>query len=78
MSSCILKRFILKRLNKLLEDGEDKIQKARENVVLWTSRAKAVCAALESLSAKLEDNKVTPEELEAAVAEIQELIAGWK
>lgn len=41
-------------------------------------RAKAVCRALESLSAKLEDNQVTPDELEAAVTEIQELVAGWK
>ena len=76
--NCFLKSFITKKLNKLLEDGEDKIQKARENVALWTGRTEKICAALKSLSAKLEDNKVTPEELEAAVAEIQELIAGWK
>lgn len=78
MSSCILKRFVLKRLNGLLDAKKDGVEKARAQVALWTSRTKAVCAALESLSAKLEDNQVTPEELEAAVAELKALVENWK
>lgn len=76
--NCFLKGFITKKLNKLLDAKKDGVEKARAQVALWTSRTKAVCAALESLSAKLEDSKLDPDELEAAVTEIQELIAGWK
>lgn len=76
--NCFLKGFITKKLNKLLDAQKDGVEKARAQVALWTSRTKAVCAALESLSAKLEDNRLDPDELEAAVTEIQELIAGWK
>lgn len=76
--NCFLKGFISRRLNKLLEGGEGKIQKARESVAVWTGRAEKICAALKSLSAKLEDNKLDPEELEAAVAEIKALVESWK
>lgn len=76
--NCFLKSFITKKLNKLLDAQKDGVEKACAQVALWTSRTKAVCAALESMSAKLEDSKLDPDELEAAVTEIQELIAGWK
>lgn len=76
--NCFLKSFISRRLTKLLDARKDGVEKARAQVALWTSRTKAVCAALESLSAKLEDNKVTPEELEAAVAELGALVENWK
>lgn len=76
--NCFLKGFITKQLNKLLDGGEDGVRKARENVLLWTGRCEAVCAALKSLSAKLEDNKVTEAELEEAVSDVKALIDGWK
>ena len=76
--NCFLKGFITKRLNKLLDGGEDSVRKARENVWLWTGRTVKICAALKSLSAKLEDNQVTEAELEEAVAEIKALVDGWK
>lgn len=76
--NCFLKGFITKRLNKLLDGGEDSVRKARENVLLWTGRTEKICAALKSLSAKLEDNQVTEAELEEAVAEIKALVDGWK
>ena len=76
--NCFLRGFIAKKLSALLDSEKDGVEKARAQVALWTSRTKAVCAALESLSAKLEDNKVTPEELEAAVEEMKGLVASWK
>jgi hypothetical protein len=76
--NCFLKGFIAKKLNKLLDGGEDGVQKARENVLLWTGRTEAVCGALKNLAAKLDDNKLTEAELEEAVAEVKALIDGWK
>ena len=62
--NCILKRFILKRLNKLLDEHKEDIGKARDTVGLWLNRTKAVLSRLESLSDKLADNNVTDEELD--------------
>lgn len=52
--------------------------KTREVVNLWLSRADKVTNALKSLSEKLEDNLVTDDELEAAVADLKALVENWK
>ena len=75
--NCILKRFILKRLNKLLDEHKEDIGKARDTVGLWLNRTKAVLSRLESLSDKLADNEVTDEELEQIVNEFQGLVKEW-
>lgn len=76
--NCILKNFILKKLNKLLDEYKDNVGKARGNVNLWLSRADSVTNCLKGLSQKLEDNQLTDEELEQVVEEIKTLIEGWK
>ena len=75
--NCILKRFILKRLNKLLDEHKEDMGKARDTVGLWLNRTKAVLSRLESLSDKLADNNVTDEELDQIVNEFQGLIKEW-
>ena len=75
--NCLLKSFILKKLNKLLDEYKSSVTKARDNVDLWTTRAKRVTACLESLSKKLEDNKLSDDELEEAIEELTSLVKGW-
>ena len=76
--NCVLRKFILGKINDVIGAKKDGVEKARAQVALWTSRTKAVCAALESLSAKLEDSQLDPDELEAAVAELKALVENWK
>ena len=76
--NCVLRKFILGKINDVIGAKKDGVEKARAQVALWTSRTKAVCAALESLSAKLEDNQLDPDELEEAVAELKALVENWK
>lgn len=76
--NCMLRKFILGQINKVLENYKDNIQKARENVNVWLNRAKDVTACLESLSAKLADNKIDDKEIEDALAELEKLVNGWK
>lgn len=75
--NCILKSFILKKLNKLLEEYKDNIGKARGTVSMWTQRANSVTKCLESLSKKLEDNELSDDELEEAIEELTSLVKGW-
>ena len=75
--NCLLKSFILKKLNKLLEEYKENVNKARDNVDLWTTRAKRVTACLESLSKKLEDNELSDDELEEVIEELTSLVKGW-
>lgn len=77
MANCIIKRFVLKRLNSLLDDRKESIAKARESVATWTGRCKSLCGLLESLSAKLEDNTLTDDELKESISEVESLIREW-
>ena len=70
MTSCIMRKFILKQVNKLLDEYKDNVGKARGTVNLWLSRADNLTNCLKSLSQKLEDSELTDEELEDAVQEI--------
>lgn len=75
--NCILKSFILKKLNKLLDEYKSNVSKARDTVDVWTTRAKRVTTCLESLSKKLEDNKLSDDELEEVIEELTSLVKGW-
>ena len=76
--NCFLKSFITKKLNKLLDEHKEDVGKARDTVNLWLSRADSITNCLKGLSQKLEDNKLTDEELEQTIEEIKNLIEGWK
>ena len=76
--NCILRKFILGKINDVLKARAEDVEKASAAVTLWTGRAKAVCQALESLSAKVADGKVTQEEAEQAAAELRALVESWR
>ena len=65
--SCVLKKFILNQVNKLLDDYKDNVAKARDTIDVWLSRATKLVKCLESLSEKVSDSKLTDEELKEAV-----------
>lgn len=74
----MLRKFILGQVNKILDNYKDNVQKSREVVNVWLSRAREVTKCLESLSAKLEDNKLDDKEIEEATEELTNLVNSWK
>lgn len=48
--NCLLKNFILKKMNKLLDEYKDNVGKARGTVNLWLSRADSLTNCLKGLS----------------------------
>ena len=75
--SCMLKKFILSQVNKILSDHKGNVAKTREVVNLWLSRADKVTNVLKGLSQKLEDHLITDEELKDAVDELTALVKEW-
>lgn len=75
--NCMLKKFILSQVNKVLSDHKGNVAKTREAVNLWLSRADKVTNALKGLSQKLEDHVITDEELKDAVDELTALVKEW-
>lgn len=75
--NCMLKKFILSQVNKILSDHQGNVTKTREIVNLWLSRADKVTNVLKGLSQKLEDHVITDEELKDAVEELTALVKEW-
>lgn len=77
MKNCIIKKFILSQVNKILSDHKGNVEKTREVVNLWLSRADKVTNVLKGLSQKLEDHLITDDELKDAVEELTALVKEW-
>lgn len=76
--NCILKRFIIKTINKLLDDYKDNISVAKEKVWIWLKRSETVNKFLRGLYEKLSDNNLTEEELKSTIEEFRQMLEGWK
>jgi len=75
--NCMLRKFIIGQVNKVLEERKDSIDKTRETVKLWTDRTQKVLGCLQSILAKLEDNKIDDSEIEEAIEQLSSLVKGW-
>lgn len=76
--NCLLRKFILKQMNNLLETYKDNVGLARTKVKVWLERADAVNDFLKGLDEKLADNNISEEELKSAVDEFKQVIERWR
>ena len=76
--NCILKRFIIKTINKLLEDYKDNVDAAKDKVWTWMKRSEAINKFLQGLYEKLSDNKLTEEELKSTLEEFKDMVSKWR
>lgn len=75
--NCILKRFIIKTINKLLDDYKDNIGNAKEKVWVWMKRADEINKFMQGLYEKLSDNNLTEDELKATLEELKLMVSKW-
>jgi len=77
MFDWLVKKVIVGKVNDLLKDNKDNIEKVRNTLKKWTDRIKRVLNCFESLMAKLDDNQLDTTECKEAAKEIEELVKGW-
>lgn len=75
--NCMLKKFILKQANKLIETYKDNVETARQNVNVWLKRAETVTKFLNLLSQELEDGNISEEELKTTIDGLKEIVRDW-
>lgn len=68
------KKWAKDALNEVLKDKEKDMQKVITTTKAWTTRLEKILAALQSLLQKLDDNKITDEEIDQCISEIRKLI----
>lgn len=75
--NCLLKKFVLKQLNKLLETYKDDVEASRKNVKVWLKRAETITKFLNLLSSELDDNNLTEDELKATLDGLKSIVQDW-
>lgn len=77
MFEWIVKKVIVKKINDLLKQYKDNVDKVRATLNLWIERIKNVLACFESLLAKIDDNELDAEELKQTTDEVSKLVKEW-
>lgn len=75
--NCLLKKFLLKNLNKFLETYSDNIETSRKNVKVWLKRAETITKFLNMLSAQLEDGNISEDELKSTIEGLKNIVQTW-
>lgn len=76
--NCIIKKFVLKRINAMIKDNAGNIDAVKSAVQMWSGRVDSVQTFLSSIIQKLDDGEITPEEIASIPEEFEELTKGWK
>lgn len=72
-----VKRIILKKLNNLLKDYRDDVDKARDILDLWIGRIERISNYLKSLMDKIDDGVIDEGEVESAIEDAKDLVKEW-
>ena len=77
MIKFVIKRYIINKVNSLLDEYKDNVNKVKDTLQKWISRIDKILFTLRSLLSKLEDNQIDGEEIDQTVAEIEQVIKEW-
>lgn len=74
MLKWLAKKYAVGLVNDLLENYSANVDKAKAALKLWTGRLQSLLTCFQSLLQKLDDNKITADEVDAAQEDILKLI----
>lgn len=77
MVKFVIKRYIINKVNSLLDEYKDNVSKVKDTLQKWISRIDKILFTLRSLLSKLGDNQIDSEEIDQTVAEIEQVIKEW-
>lgn len=75
--NCMLRKFILKKVNEVLKEKKTSVEACKKTVDLWQSRVQLVLDAVKSLSQKLDDGQLSDNEIETFVNELKKTVESW-
>lgn len=75
--NCMLRKFILKKVNEVLKEKKTSVEACKKIVDLWQSRVQLVLDAIKSLSQKLDDGQLSDNEIETFVNELKKTVESW-
>lgn len=77
MIKCLVKRWIVSKINHAISSHGDDVDKVRGIVTTWTERIEKLLAYVKTINAYLDDGKIDGDEIECAVKDISEIVKEW-
>lgn len=77
MVKFVIKRYIINKVNGLLDEYKDNVSKVKDTLQKWISRIDKILFTLRSLLSKLSDNAIDSEEIDQTIAEVEKVIKEW-
>ena len=71
---CIVKKIVLRTINKLLKEYESNVDHVAEVIQVWTEKLTVITTLLESALNKIEDKELTDEEVGEILSELEAAI----
>ena len=77
MIKWIAKKYLMKKMNGLLEECRGGVDKFRAAAAKWVGRLRNVLSCLETALAKLDDGRLDQDEVKQTVDAVRELVKSW-
>lgn len=77
MINWIVKKVLIGKVNGLLKKHSGDVETVRTVLTKWTERIKEVLSCFQSVLEKIEDNELSPNEVDAISDEVTALIKEW-
>lgn len=77
MIKCLVKRWIVSKINHAISSHMDDVDKSRSIVTTWTERLERLLVYVKTINTYLDDGKIDGDEIECAVKDINKIVKEW-
>ena len=77
MIKYIIRKWILKQINNLLSKYETNILTVRNTLTSWITKLELLITIFKRTLTRIEDNKLTDEEIDDTISDIEKTIREW-
>lgn len=72
-----IKKYIVGKVNGLLDQYKGDVDKVKDTLQVWISRLEKILSCFKSTLAKLDDGKIDADEIDQTVAEVEIVVKEW-
>lgn len=72
-----IKKYLIGKVNEILEVNQTNVTKTKNTLDTWIGRLSRILDCLKSILAKLADNKLDSQEIDDSVADIEKVVKQW-
>ena len=72
-----IKRYVVGKINDVLEKYRGDVDKMKDTLQCWVSRLEKILSCFRSTLAKLDDGKIDSDEIDQTISEVEQVVKSW-